>query len=79
LLSSIREFDLRSKFLSAGCYPGRSLLRAVEKAKKGAAFIRDDGRDLKMFEEWFDIEIHTTVLDTVGGEILHDASPQGHK
>jgi hypothetical protein len=27
-------------------------------------------RDLKMFEEWFDIEIYTTVLDTVDGEIL---------
>ena len=25
--------------------------------------------DLNMFEEWFDIEIYTTVLDTVGGEI----------
>jgi hypothetical protein len=32
-LSSIREFDLRSKFLSAGCYPGQSLLRAREKAR----------------------------------------------
>jgi hypothetical protein len=26
-------------------------------------------RDLKMFEEWFDIEIYTTVLDTVDEEI----------
>jgi hypothetical protein len=26
-------------------------------------------RDVKMFEEWFDIEIYTTVLDTVDGEI----------
>ena len=25
--------------------------------------------DLKMFEEWFDIEIYTTVIDTVDGEI----------
>jgi hypothetical protein len=27
-------------------------------------------RDLKMFEELFDIEIYTTVLDTVDGEIV---------
>jgi hypothetical protein len=27
-------------------------------------------RDVKMFEEWFDIEIYSTVLDTVDGEIL---------
>jgi len=26
-------------------------------------------RDLKMFEEWFDIEIYTTVIDAVDGEI----------
>jgi hypothetical protein len=29
---SISEFDLRSKFLYEGCYPSRSLLRAMEKA-----------------------------------------------
>lgn len=29
-------------------------------------------RDLKMFEEWFDIEIYTTVLDTVDGEIVKE-------
>jgi hypothetical protein len=29
-------------------------------------------RDLKMFEEWFDIEIYTTVLDTVDGEIAKE-------
>jgi hypothetical protein len=27
-------------------------------------------RDLKIFEEWFDIEIYTTVQDTVDGEIM---------
>jgi len=32
LLSSRSEFDLRSKFLSAGCYPRRSLLRPIEKS-----------------------------------------------
>jgi hypothetical protein len=26
-------------------------------------------RDVKMFEEWFEIEIYSTVLDTVDGEI----------
>jgi hypothetical protein len=26
-------------------------------------------RDVKMFEEWFDIEIYNTVLDTVDGDI----------
>jgi hypothetical protein len=31
-------------------------------------------RDLKMFEEWFDIEIYTTVLDTVDGEIVKEDS-----
>jgi hypothetical protein len=25
-----------------------------------------------MFEEWFDIEIYTTVLDTVDGEIVKE-------
>jgi hypothetical protein len=34
-------------------------------------------RDLKMFEEWFDIEIYTTVLDTVDGEITKgDEQPE---
>jgi hypothetical protein len=31
-VESISELDLRSKFLSEGCYPSRSLLRAMEKA-----------------------------------------------
>jgi len=31
-------------------------------------------RDLKMFEEWFDIEIYTTVLDTLYGEIVKEDS-----
>ena len=29
-------------------------------------------RDLKMFEEWFDIEIYTAVLDTLDGEIVKE-------
>ena len=34
-------------------------------------------RDLKMFEEWFDIEFYTTVLDTADGEIVkEDEQPQ---
>lgn len=34
-------------------------------------------RDPKMFEEWFDIEIYTTVLDTVDGEIAKgDEEPE---
>jgi len=33
LLNSIREFDLRSNFLSVGCYPSRGVLRTFEKAR----------------------------------------------
>ena len=29
-------------------------------------------RTLKKFDEWFDVECHTVVLDTVGTEILDD-------
>jgi hypothetical protein len=29
-------------------------------------------RDLKMFEEWFDVEIYSTVIDTVDGEIMKE-------
>jgi hypothetical protein len=37
-------------------------------------------RDLKMFEEWFDIEIYTTVLDTVDGEIVkEDEQPSSRR
>src|SRR5262245_56532668 len=36
LLSSICDFGLLSKFLSAGCYPSRSLLRAREKARSSS-------------------------------------------
>ena len=29
-------------------------------------------RSFKMFKEWFDIECHTVLIDTVGGEIYDD-------
>jgi len=35
-MSSMSEFDQRSKFLSAGCYPRRSLLRDMEKARSSS-------------------------------------------
>ena len=30
------------------------------------------GRDFKMFNEWFTVECHTVIVDTVGGEICDD-------
>jgi len=29
-------------------------------------------RDLKTFKEWFDVECHSVIMDTVGGEIYDD-------
>jgi len=29
-------------------------------------------RDLKTFKEWFEVECHSVVLDTVGGQIFDD-------
>jgi hypothetical protein len=29
-------------------------------------------RDFKTFKEWFEVEVHSVVLDTVGGEIFDD-------
>lgn len=29
-------------------------------------------RDFNTFKEWFDVEVHSVVLDTVGGEIFDD-------
>ena len=29
-------------------------------------------RTLKMFQEWFDVEYHTVLVDTAGGEIFDD-------
>ena len=29
-------------------------------------------RDLKTFKEWFEVECHSLVLDTVGGQIFDD-------
>ena len=29
-------------------------------------------RDLKTFNEWFEVECHSVVLDTVGGQIFDD-------
>lgn len=29
-------------------------------------------RSFKRFEEWFDVEVHTVVVDTAGGELVDD-------
>lgn len=34
--------------------------------------IRPDGFNFEMFLQWFDYEVHTVVLDTVGAEIIED-------
>ncbi len=32
-------------------------------------------RSLKVFREWFDVEYHTVLIDTVGGPIFDDEQP----